>query len=160
MTTSHMRPKKRHDRKGITLLETLIATVILLVAIAALGTQTAVGVRAARRVQLESMSAILCQSVIDELVATRQVNNTQGTLSINGHPGWLYTSEVLELPVDLQNGRSEGLLQMTVTTWKSGRSSNESRTSLTQFVRKPHVASWQKRSSATNVVVSQLDPAK
>jgi Tfp pilus assembly protein PilV len=140
LATTQLHSSRKHNRNGITLLETLIATVILLVSIAALGTQSAVGVRAARRVQAESMSALLCHSVLDELMVTGQVKSTTAPKAIEGHPGWQYTSEISELATTTAHRgpvSSDRLCIMTVTTWRTGVWAIESKTSLTQVVRKP-----------------------
>ena len=93
--TRAIRLPRRH-RSGVTLLEILIATVVLLVALGALGTQTGVAVRAASRVELESIGSILCESLADELIATQQVAEQLRPKQMSYHPNWRYTVDLQE----------------------------------------------------------------
>lgn len=123
----------------MTLMETLLATVILLVSIVALGTQSAVGIRAADKVRLETLSSILCQSVLDEHLARRNIVNELQPQTVPGYPDWVFTTTVHELtnPEDrLQTGENKNLVAFSATTWRPGRDANDSFKSLTQVVRK------------------------
>lgn len=56
------------NRQGLTLVEVLLATTILVVSLAALAQQNASGTRAALRSHLETESAIRCQSQLNRLL--------------------------------------------------------------------------------------------
>lgn len=58
----------RIERRGLTLLEMLLAASILVMSLAVLARQNGVGVRAALRSQLETEAAVLCQSQLNRLL--------------------------------------------------------------------------------------------
>jgi prepilin-type N-terminal cleavage/methylation domain-containing protein len=61
----------RIERRGLTLLEMLLAASILAMSLAVLARQNGVGVRAALRSQLETEAAVLCQSQLNRLLAEK-----------------------------------------------------------------------------------------
>ena len=62
------RYRSRRSRRGLTLLEMLLAAAILAMSLAVLARQNGVGVRAALRSQLETDAAVLCQSQLNRLL--------------------------------------------------------------------------------------------
>ena len=63
-------------RRGLTLLEMLLAASILAMSLAVLARQNGVGVRAALRSQLETEAAVLCQSQLNRLLAEKALMET------------------------------------------------------------------------------------
>ena len=61
----------RIERRGLTLLEMLLAASILAMSLAVLARQNGVGVRAALRSQLETEAAVLCQSQLNRMLAEK-----------------------------------------------------------------------------------------
>jgi type II secretion system protein I len=70
------RPDLRIERRGLTLLEMLLAASILAMSLAVLARQNGVGVRAALRSQLETEAAVLCQSQLNRLLAEKATIET------------------------------------------------------------------------------------
>ena len=68
---SRLRRDLRIKRRGLTLLEMLLAASILAMSLAVLSRQNGVGVRAALRSQLETEAAVLCQSQLNRLLAEK-----------------------------------------------------------------------------------------
>jgi len=68
---SRLRRDQRIKRRGLTLLEMLLAASILAMSLAVLSRQNGVGVRAALRSQLETEAAVLCQSQLNRLLAEK-----------------------------------------------------------------------------------------
>lgn len=68
---SRLRRDLRIKRRGLTLLEMLLAASILAMSLAVLARQNGVGVRAALRSQLETEAAVLCQSQLNRLLAEK-----------------------------------------------------------------------------------------
>lgn len=67
-------------RNAFTLLEVLLATAILALALTAVSQLATNGTRAANRVQRETQAAIICQSTLDEILAgIRETGNTRPT---------------------------------------------------------------------------------
>lgn len=68
---SCLRQNQKIKRRGLTLLEMLLAAAILAMSLAVLARQNGVGVRAALRSQLETESAVLCQSQLNRLLSEK-----------------------------------------------------------------------------------------
>lgn len=68
---SCLRQDQQIKRRGLTLLEMLLAAAILAMSLAVLARQNGVGVRAALRSQLETESAVLCQSQLNRLLSEK-----------------------------------------------------------------------------------------
>lgn len=73
---SRLRRDLRIKRRGLTLLEMLLAASILAMSLAVLARQNGVGVRAALRSQLETEAAVLCQSQLNRLLAEKATIET------------------------------------------------------------------------------------
>ena len=69
--SSFPRRDLRIKRRGLTLLEMLLAASILAMSLAVLARQNGVGVRAALRSQLETEASVLCQSQLNRLLAEK-----------------------------------------------------------------------------------------
>lgn len=87
-------PRSAARRTGISLLETVLATAILAAALAALGHQTFVGVRAAARMELETKAALLCQSRMETLLLQNAPATTVQNQPVPEEPGWLWSAEL------------------------------------------------------------------
>jgi type II secretion system protein I len=68
---SCLRQDQQSQRRGLTLLEMLLAAAILAMSLAVLARQNGVGVRAALRSQLETEAAVLCQSQLNRLLSKK-----------------------------------------------------------------------------------------
>lgn len=73
---SCLRQDQQIKRRGLTLLEMLLAASILAMSLAVLARQNGVGVRAALRSQLETEAAVLCQSQLNRLLAEKALMET------------------------------------------------------------------------------------
>ena len=117
------------SRRGSTLLEIMLATTILLVAMTAIGNQCRVGIHAGIRAQMESEAIWHCQTLLQETIASVDRKSVSKPTPIPCHEDWLYTLE-------LQNGPMPGLEKVDAQVWKPGKYENLSRIHLTQFVSK------------------------
>lgn len=95
---SHTRFIKKRTvlvRTGVTLLEILLATVILAMSLAAISQLANTGVNAGLRTQQESEAALLCESQLDRLLTgVDPLRNTQReTVSQLPHWNWSCTVE-------------------------------------------------------------------
>ena len=88
------RPKKR---SGFTLLEALLATVILASALTAVGQLAANGRTAALRAERESEAALICQSELDAILSgISRIDDRQSVRTVD--EGWLATTTLSEGP--------------------------------------------------------------
>ena len=88
------RPKKR---SGFTLLEVLLATVILASALTAVGQLAANGRTAALRAERESEAALICQSELDAILSgISRIDGRQSVRTVD--EGWLATTTLSEGP--------------------------------------------------------------
>lgn len=117
----------RRSRSGSTLLEILLATTILLVAMTAIGNQCGVGIHAGIRAQMESEAIWHCQTLLQETISSVDRKSVSKPTPIPFHEDWLYT-------IELQNGAMPGLAKVDVQVWKPGKYENHSRIHLSQFV--------------------------
>ncbi|MEO1996367.1 MAG: hypothetical protein ABGZ17_13950 [Planctomycetaceae bacterium] len=105
-------------RLGLTLLEVLLATVILAGALAALSQLSTNGVNAALRTDLETTAAVMCQTRLDELLATSEAITTGRKVVFHERPEWSWVAEVSAGP-----NASLALLAVTVQgseNWNAG----------------------------------------
>jgi type II secretory pathway pseudopilin PulG len=100
-------------RRGLSLLEILLATVILLGALASLSQQTSTGITAALRSQLETEAALRCTSQLNRLVAEsrRESSIPETPFSDNSQWRWSASWQPSEFP---------GLQMLDVTVWQQG----------------------------------------
>ena len=115
------------SRRGLTLLEILLASVILATALAVIGQQNAVGVRAAIRMQLETEAALHCQTLLNQLTSTNGLKGNITDQPIPRSDGWIWSATVAKAPFD-------GMQSITVAVRKPGRYELFSRFSLTRFI--------------------------
>lgn len=113
-------------RSGLTLIEILLASVILAGALAALSQQNATGVEAALRSQLETEAAVKCQSKLNRLLAEGLPAADATNQAIEGDERWRWSAKV---------GSSDyvGLKWLTVTVHQNGRNKAISTFSLSRL---------------------------
>lgn len=87
-------------RKGFSLLEVLLAMSILLGAIIILGELTRMGRQHAAGARDRTQAQLLCQSVVNEIVAGTRLAEPAVDLAFEDRPDWLYSiqREPLERP--------------------------------------------------------------
>lgn len=100
-------------RNGNTLLEILLAGVILAIALAALTQQSFVAVQAAKRTELETRASIRCSSRLSELLISRQ--NLNGPLSGVSADDSRWHWEMEWVPSSFPDTH-----RMTVRVWREG----------------------------------------
>lgn len=93
-------PRFSSARSGFTLLEVLLATAILLGAIAALGQLATHGRTAALRTQFETEAALLCDSIMAEIVASARPLTFDRDQPIDGRPDWTWRARETTGPTD------------------------------------------------------------
>lgn len=124
-------PASHRHRKGITLLEVVLALAIFLGGVAAIGQIVTVGTRAAMRAQLLGEAVALAESRMDELATgVYPLQSTSAQASLDA-PGWNWLATV-------EPGTQPDLLVVTVTLERAVPSMalNES-FSLTRIIRDP-----------------------
>ncbi len=117
-------------RRGLTLLEILLASAILATALAVIGQQNSVGVRAAIRTQLETEAALHCQSLLNRITSTDVAPQAIPEQPLAGSDGWFWSATISNAPLG-------GMTAVTVSVRKLGRYELLSRFSLTRFVESP-----------------------
>ncbi|HCP13842.1 MAG TPA: hypothetical protein DIT89_16025 [Planctomycetaceae bacterium] len=101
-------------REGLSLLEVVLGTALLAMALAVLAQQSAVGVKAAVRCQLISEATVLCQTQLDRILAGGLERQSLRASPIEGREGWMWTAEERATAIpDLQ--------RLTVEVYKSSQ---------------------------------------
>lgn len=102
------------SRAGFTLLEVLLATVILAGALAALSQLSTNAVTAGLRIEEETLAALRCQTKLDEILAANLKFVSGQSTEFVDDPGWSWT-------VTLDDGPAETLAVLTVSVQRSTR---------------------------------------
>jgi hypothetical protein len=92
----------------------LLATVILVTALAALAQQNSLGTRAALRSQLETEAALRCQSQLNRLLFEGNLSTNMPERAFDDDPEWRWSAT--KKPAEF-----EGLSLLTVHVFRSGR---------------------------------------
>jgi hypothetical protein len=87
--------RNRVGRRGLTLLEAILAVAILGVAMAALGVLIGVGARSAEQAREGTTAQIIAESVINEIAAGSLPPESVGPLAYDAEATWFYTVSVL-----------------------------------------------------------------
>jgi len=96
-----MRRPRRRARRGLSILETMLALAILGGTLAALGELVRTGTRAAKGAEEITIAQLLCENLINEtVVGLRPLNSGSGRFP--DYPEWVYRVDVQ--PVDEQGG--------------------------------------------------------
>lgn len=120
------------SRQGLTLLEILLASVILAGALAALAQQNSTGVKAALRSQLETEAGVHCQSVLNRLLAEGIPASDVLNQNLPRNERWLWSAQISDSQFD-------GLSVLTVTVCQDGPNRRISTFRLSRLVEK----AWQ-----------------
>lgn len=96
-----------HPRRGMTLLEVLVALGIFLIALVGIIKLVTLGGDQARQVQLNAQAAQLCQSKLAEVVAGVVPLTAQSEVPFDEDPDWLWS-------LDATQGDIAGLWKLTV----------------------------------------------
>jgi hypothetical protein len=115
-------------RSGLSLLETVLSVAILAAALAALGHQTFVGLRAGVRTDIESRAALLCQSQLDSVLLDEEASLPIRNQPMLNEPGWLWSAELR--PVS----ELEGLQWLVVSVRQPGVSEAISQFTLSRLI--------------------------
>lgn len=118
--------RRSGTRSGLSLLEVLIAFVLLTGALAALGQRVFVGVTAATRLQEETDAALRCESVLNMILSGAEANRSRGQCVDDS--AWLWTSS-------LRPSSVIGMLELTVTVQHSDPQRKSARCSLVRLIR-------------------------
>jgi type II secretion system protein I len=117
-------------RRGLTLFEVLLALVIFVGAMAAVGQLVSNGVRAALQARFQSQAAMMCEAKLAEVVAGVQPL-TAAQAVYPDDPSWSWTLGVTAAPVP-------GLIRAEVTVQRTGSNAKGKVTfSLARYVRDP-----------------------
>jgi len=121
-------PKAKNVRAGVSMLETVLAVAILAAALAALGHQTFVALRASVRGEAETSAALLCQSRLESLLAGQDVSLPVRNQPLPEAPDWHWSAELRPI-ADL-----DGADWLVVSVHKPGPEAALSRYSLSRVV--------------------------
>ena len=105
----------------------LLATAILAVALTVLAQQNAFGVQAALRAELETESALRCQSLLNQLLLENHLPVRQSQNSFADDQAWKWQSSV-------SLSQWPGLQLVQVEVFRTGPNERFSRTMLTRLV--------------------------
>jgi Tfp pilus assembly protein PilV len=119
-------PRTAGTRAGLSLLEVLLAFVLLTCALAAVGQRVFVGMTSATRLQQETEAAIRCESVLGMLLSGALPYQRSAHCSDDNL--WMWSSE-------LKPSAVSGLVQLTVTVWHTDQDRKFARCSFTRLVR-------------------------
>jgi type II secretory pathway pseudopilin PulG len=113
-------------RSGLTLIEMLLAAVILAASLAVLAQQTHTATSAALRSQLETEAALRCQSQLSLLLTGNESQSNSADRPFDDDPRWHWSSTI---------GPSEfdGLSTVSVHVYQEGRYRNVASYSLTRL---------------------------
>ena len=134
--TSRMRPEPNDNRRcvrhGLTLFEVLLALVIFIGAMAAIGQLVSNGVRAALQARFQTQAAMMCEAKLGEVVAGI-VPMTASQATYPDDPNWSWSLALAAAPVP-------GLMRVEVTVQREG-SNSRGRTvfSMARYVRDPQL---------------------
>ena len=118
------------QHRGLTLFEVLLALVIFVGAMAAVGQLVSNGVRAALQARFQSQAAMMCEAKLAEVVAGVQPL-TAAQAIYPDDPAWSWTLAVTAAPVP-------GLIRAEVTVQRTGSNTKGKVTfSLARYVRDP-----------------------
>jgi hypothetical protein len=121
-------PGTKNVRDGVSLLETVLAVAILAAALAALGHQTYVALRASVRAEAETSAALLCQSRLESLLAGMDVSLPVRNQPVPEAPDWQWSAELLPI-ADL-----DGAEWLVVSVHQPGPQAAISRYSLSRLI--------------------------
>ena len=121
---------RRANRKGLSLLEVLLALAILGGSLAVIGQLVNLGLKAARKSQLQSASNIMADAKMAEVAAGVLALQSTSLTPIEENEGWGYSVEVSdsELP---------GLLTVTVSVEQTGAVANPIRLTINRLMADP-----------------------
>lgn len=105
----HGRPAAR--RRGLSLLEVILALTILALALGALGELIGLGTRSAVSARDLTRAQLLCESKLAELTTSTVAITSQQQVPVETDPDWQYS-------IDVQSLDAGGLLAVTVTVEK------------------------------------------
>jgi type II secretory pathway pseudopilin PulG len=115
-------------RLGVSLLETVLAVAILAAALAALGHQTFVGLRASVRAELQTRAALLCQSRIESLLPSANLPLRVENEPIPDALDWRWSAEVFPA------SEVDGMQWLVVSVHQPGPQVELSRHSLAHLI--------------------------
>lgn len=84
----------RHSRRGLTLLEVVLALAIFMMAMAAIHRLMTTGARASSNASLQTESLLRCESLLAEIVAGRVASETTTETVFVDDPAWSWQSDV------------------------------------------------------------------
>jgi type II secretion system protein I len=108
---NNSRSADRIDRRGLSLLEVIIALAILGLGLATIGELIRIGTDSAKRARQQTTAQLLCQNKLEEIRAGILPPESIGPLNFEIYETdqpWMYT-------IERQQFDAEGLLQITVT---------------------------------------------
>ena len=106
--TAWLHSNPASGRRGLSLLEVILALTILALALAAVGELVALGTRSAASARDVTRAQLLCESKMAELTATAYPITSEQSVLFETDPEWAYS-------IDAQPGNTGGLLSVTVT---------------------------------------------
>ncbi len=115
-----------NNRKGLTLLEMLLAAVILATALSVLAQHNSSGTTAALRSQLETEAAMRCQSQLNRLLCDKQMPANLSERPFEDDPRWYWSAS-------RSPSKYAGLWMLTVEVFQEGRHKNISTFSLSRL---------------------------
>lgn len=129
-----VRPRGKAARSGLTLFEVLLALVIFVGAMTAIGQLLSSGIRGALQSRFQLQAAQMCQAKMGEVVCGAQPLKT-ATAVYPDDPAWSWSLQVVGAPV-------QGLMKVDVTVQRLAKHNNkqaEIKFTMTRYVRDPAV---------------------
>ena len=126
----------RHRRRGVTLLEILMALAILGFAWAAISRLTANGMKIGLRTEGDALAAMHCQSLMNAVLSGAIPLQNSSDQTLPGDENWLWSMRLAEM-----DQRATDLVTVRVTVQSRHRALTKCRCTLVQTV---HVGALQK----------------
>jgi general secretion pathway protein I len=130
LTTHHSPITTRHPRRGLSLLEVLVALAIFLISLTAVSQLVEYGSNRARDVQWLGQSASLAQSRMAEVIAGSLPLTSQPDTSCEEAPDW-------NCSIDAEAGAAPGLFQVRIVISRQRLDGSRFETVLNQMVLDP-----------------------
>ncbi len=130
---SHVAAERATSRRGMTLIEVLLALAIFLLSVSALAQLMSNGMDGAVQSRLKTQAVMRCESMLSEILVVSDLMQTSLDTPFEDDPSWTWSLEVLPGPTD-------DLLELNVTVQHEGESAlSRVSTSLRRYVRDPQI---------------------
>lgn len=128
-----MKRRSSHNRRGITLIEVMLALGIFLISGTAIMVILTNGVNASVQSRLKTQAVLRSESILSEILATSDLMQSSADVPFEDDPNWVWS-------LDVNPGPQTDLLELILTVRHDSDSSlGRVSTSLKRYVRDPQI---------------------